>query len=167
MLQSPDSYLKIITITLFTFFVSLVQAQKKKIYFPAWAFQQKNANIYGISVGLWNYSDKPKNTTTNGLRLSLIGEGILLPLVPQSPIAENDSLFQVFKKEPISERINGISLTGTGNAGSYSINGVALGFVGQLNNKVNGISAGIFMNFAQIHNGIQAAIFFNQCYSMN
>jgi hypothetical protein len=159
--------LKISLIILFTFLTFFAFGQGKKTYFPAWTFQQRNASIYGISAGLWNYSEKPKNTTTNGLRLSLIGEGILLPLLPQSPIADNDSLFQVFIKEPISERINGISLSGTGNAGEYSINGIALGTVGQLNKKVNGISAAAFVNCAQIHNGFQTAIFSNLCYKMN
>lgn len=156
--------LPIILLALFPLFAG---AQKKKIYFPAWTFQQKNTTIYGLSVGLWNYSSEPRNTTTNGVRLSLIGEGILVPFVPESPIPDNDSLFKASKKEPPSERINGISLSGSGNGGDYSINGIALGYVGQLNRKVNGISAAGFMNFAMVHNGVQFSIFVTQAYTMN
>ncbi|MNY11774.1 hypothetical protein D3C86_1448220 [compost metagenome] len=157
-------------ITLTVFLVSLtllVHGQQKKTYFPAWTFQQKNINIYGVSAGLWNFTNDPQNTSSNGLRFSLIGEGIVVALAPRSPIAESDNLFQSIIDEPISERVNGISLPGTGNAGSYEINGVAIGLVGHLHNSVNGISVAAMINAAQRHNGIQTTLFTNQCYQMN
>jgi hypothetical protein len=147
------------------FFITLAFGQKKKTYFPICTFHEKNINIDGISLGLWNFSRVPMNTTTNGIRISLIGEGVLVPLVPSSPIAKNDTLFQKEKEVIISETINGISLSGSGNAGAYVINGVSLGLIGQLTHKMNGLSAALFMNFSQIHNGIQIATF-NECYSM-
>jgi hypothetical protein len=156
-----------LTIIFFIYSGLSVQGQHKKTYFPVWTFQQKNTRIYGISVGLWNYAREPKNTTTNGIRLSLIGEGIIVPFAPQSPIAEDDTTFQIAMKGDISERINGISLAGTGSAGRYLINGITVGFIGQLNNKVNGISACIFINLAEMHNGIQVATHINGAYLMN
>lgn len=157
-----------IRLSIFLFLVSLTAfGQEKKTCFPVWTFQQKNITIYGVSGGLWNYSNDPVNTTTNGFRLSLIGEGILVPLAPGSPIPENDSLFHVLRNDPFSERINGISIAGTGNAGSYEVNGITLGLVGHLNNSVNGMSVAAMINYAQIHNGVQVTLLMNQSYRMN
>lgn len=142
------------------------QSQKRKMYFPIWSFQQGNSIIYGISLGLWDFSNTPKNTSTNGLRISLIGEGIFVPLSPESPIARNDSIFNVRKKQSITEYINGINISGSGIAGDYKINGISLGLIGQIAYKVNGFSAAA-MNFTEIHNGIQVGLFVNDCYKMN
>lgn len=155
--------------SIFTFILLLLtisaSAQKKKTYFPAWTFQQKNANIYGLSVGLWNFAENPKRTTSNGLRLSLIGEGILVAWMPASPIPANDSAFLESKKEPYSERINGLNISGTGTAGAYDINGISIGVVGHAVKRVNGISVST-LNFALQHNGIQLGIFVNESYKM-
>ena len=146
-----------IKLSIFLFLVSITaHGQEKKTYFPAWTFQQKNITIYGVSVGLWNYSNDPVNTTTNGFRLSLIGEGILVPLAPRSPIPKNDSLFNVLRNDPFSERINGISIAGTGNAGSYEVNGITLGLVGHLNNSVK---VTLLMNQSYHMNGVQIGLF--------
>ena len=159
--------MKNILTVIFIAFSLFANAQKKKTYFPAWTFQQRDTRIYGLSVGLWNFYRKPLNTTTNGLRIALIGEGILVPMAPRSPIPESDSLYRELKKSPSSERINGICLSGSGNMGEYNINGIALGFIGQANTKLNGISAGLMMNFALAHNGIQLSVHRNECYAMN
>ena len=151
--------------TLLLFLTVFASAQKKKIYFPAWTFQQNNTNIYGLSVGLWNFAEQPKRTTTNGLRLSLIGEGILVAWMPASPTPANDSLFRIQKAEPYSERINGINISGTGTAGAYDINGISLGLIGHAVKRVNGISVSA-LNFALQHNGIQLGVFVNESYKM-
>lgn len=142
-----------------------VEAQKRKVYIPAWTFQQMNTTIDGLSVGLWNFSDTIKRTTTNGIRFSLIGEGILAAFVPHSPIVENDSALDAIRAESPSERINGINISGTGIAGDYHLNGVSIGLIGHFTVKTNGLSASA-LNFSEIHNGIQFAIFLNECYRM-
>lgn len=48
------------------------QDLRRKNYFPIWSFHQKNANIHGISIGLFNWNGE-QNTYTNGIRLELIG----------------------------------------------------------------------------------------------
>ncbi|MEI6949065.1 hypothetical protein V9K67_17920 [Paraflavisolibacter sp. H34] len=153
----------------FTVILSLVLAssygQEKQHYFPVFTFHKKNANIHGVSLGFWNFSSKPRNTTTNGLRLSLIGEGIVVPFVAQDPLADNDSLLQEVRANPVSERVNGISFSTLGNAGAYAINGMALGYVGHFHQQVNGISVAA-LNFSQLHNGVQAAVFMNECAQM-
>jgi hypothetical protein len=140
--------------------------QKKKNYFPVWTYHQRNINIHGVSVGAYSIRDKPRNTNTNGIKLELIGIGFFIPLIPQSPVAQTDSSFIQFQNEPISERINGISLSATGTACDCIINGITAGLVGQIQYKVNGISAAILMNFTQIHNGIQGGLF-NETYKMS
>ncbi|MEO6668878.1 MAG: hypothetical protein ABIN36_05350 [Ferruginibacter sp.] len=157
--------MKITLTLLFSFLIILSYGQKTKTYFPVWTFHQKNSNIYGLSVGLWNFSTNPRNTTTNGLRFSLIGEGLIVPLIPSSPVPENDSLFEVRQKTIITEKVNGINISGTGTAGDFVINGISVGVVGQIEHKVTGISAAILMNFAQTHNGIQIAAY-NETYKM-
>ncbi|MFB6455821.1 LA_2272 family surface repeat-containing protein [Chitinophaga sp. Hz27] len=157
--------MKIIISVLLVFFSVAAVAQKQRVYFPAWTFQQNNTTIYGLSVGLWNFADGPKRTNSNGLRLSLVGEGILVPFVPSDPIIDSDSELIVIKNDTAIETVNGINISGTGIAGDYIINGISLGFVGHLTTKTNGISIAAF-NFTQIHNGLQLAIFMNQCYQM-
>lgn len=90
----------------------------------------------------------------------------MVPLIPQSPVAENDSAFAELMKAPVSERINGLNLSLSGTACDCVTNGVSAGFVGQITRKVNGVSASVFMNFAQVNNGVQAAIFFNGSYKL-
>lgn len=90
----------------------------------------------------------------------------MVPLIPQSPIAQNDSAFAELMKAPVSERINGLNLSLSGTACDCVTNGVSAGFVGQITRKVNGISVSAIMNFAQVTNGVQAAFFINGSYKL-
>jgi len=136
-------------------------------YFPIWTFHQRDINIHGISVGLWSLNSKPRHTNTNGIKFELIGVGLGIPLIPQSPIVETDSALIAFQQEyPLSERINGLNLSTSGTLCDCLTNGLTAGFVGQINFQVNGVSASVFMNFNQVHNGIMIACF-NEAYSMN
>lgn len=139
--------------------------QTRKTYFPIWTFQQRNINVYGLSVGLWSGGVKPRFTNTNGVKLELIGVGLFTPIIPYSPVAQSDSAFEIAKKGKISERINGVSISSTGTACDCVVNGVSAGLVGQIQYNVNGISASGYLNFAQIHNGIQIA-FMNETYKL-
>lgn len=140
-------------------------AQKRKTYFPVWTFQQNNTCINGISAGLWNFKED-RNTVTNGIRIALIGEGMIAPFAPASPSLIEDSAFKNMNTKKFGEKINGINIAATGNLNDYIINGISLGYMGQINSKVNGISAAGFVNYAAIHNGIQVAVFINDAYIM-
>ena len=141
------------------------QVEKRKNYFPIWSFHQKNINIHGISIGIGTVRTGPRYTNTNGIKIEIIGAGIAIPLIPQSPVAKDDSSFIALSKEPISERINGISLSATGTACDCITNGINIGFIGNINYQVNGLTASLLMNFAQKHNGLQFAMF-NEAYYM-
>ena len=147
-------------------FTTSVFGQDRKNYFPLWTNHQENSNIHGISIGLGSFGDTPKNTYTNGIRIEIIGAGILVPLIPNSPIAANDSIFESLRMLPISEKINGLNLSTTGTFCNCTTNGLSAGFIGQINYKINGFSSSLMMNYAQIHNGFQMAII-NESYLLN
>jgi hypothetical protein len=141
------------------------QVEKRKNYFPIWTFHQQNINIHGMSIGLLSFNDEPRYTNTNGIKLELIGMGILIPLIPSSPIVENDSAFIKLAQEPLSEKINGLNLSATGSVCHCLTNGLTAGFIGQIHHQVNGISTSLLMSFTQKHNGIMMAMF-NDAYYM-
>ena len=157
-----------IPIILFLFLTinSFGQVQKKKNYFPIWTFHKDSINIHGISLGLWSFNSKPRYTNTNGIKFELIGVGIVIPLIPRSPIVETDSDFVKLKLVPLSERINGLNLSTSGTLCHCLTNGLTAGFIGQINFQVNGISTSLFMNFSQKHNGVMTALF-NDAYYMD
>jgi hypothetical protein len=143
------------------------EIDKRKNYFPIWSFHQDSISIHGISVGLWSFNSEPRHTNTNGIKLELIGIGMLIPIAPRSPIVETDSAFAALNNEPLSERINGLNLSTSGTLCHCLTNGLAAGFIAQINFQVNGISTAVMMNFSQKHNGIMAAAHLNDAYYMN
>jgi hypothetical protein len=156
--------IKVTILFLSTFLLSFSQTDKRKNIFPIWTFHQDSINIHGVSIGLFSFDGKPSSTYTNGVRIELIGVGLIIPLIPKSPIAENDSSFLKLKQQPISERVNGINLSATGTACNCLINGVSLGLIGQITFQINGFSSSLFMAYSQIHNGIQIAAFTGSYY---
>lgn len=145
----------ILKILLLVFVVTSGKAQQRKNYFPCWSFHQKNANIHGISIGIGSTLNNLKNTKTNGIRLELFGAGILVPLIPHSPITETDSSEYLY---PISEKINGINISSSGTVADCVVNGLSIGAIGNIIYKVNGICVIGFLNFVHISNGIQFAL---------
>lgn len=145
---------------------SLGQVKPRKSHFPIWTFHQDSIDINGLSVGILTYNDKPMFTNTNGIKFELIGMGILFPLIPRSPIVENDSSFLKLKLEPFSERINGLNLSTTGTGCHCLTNGLNAGFIGQINYQVNGISVSFLGILNQKHNGVMASLF-NEAYYIN
>jgi hypothetical protein len=143
--------------------LAVAQNSKRRNYFPAWTYHQKDINIHGLSVGIGTVSNTVRNTNTNGIKIEAIGAGIVIPLVPRSPVVESDNAFEAIARQPVSERINGISLSATGTVCDCITNGLNLGLIGNINYTVNGITASVFMNFAQKHNGLQLAMF-NESY---
>jgi hypothetical protein len=134
--------------------------QDNKNYFPAATFHQANAKITGVSFGIFSgLSEKHTNVLTNGLRLELIGIGLLLPLAPRSPIDERDSLIQI-REVRFTEKINGLNLSGSGTAcDDCVVNGLTLGGIGQYLYAANGISISIVGIITEKHNGLQLSMF--------
>lgn len=123
---------RILIITVSLFFVltacSYGQIVKTKNYFPIWTFHQDSINIHGISIGLWSLNNPPRFTNTNGIKFELIGIGMFLPLIPQSPIVNSDSAYLKLKIEPLSEKINGLNLSTTGTVCHCLTNGLIASF---------------------------------------
>jgi hypothetical protein len=133
-------------------------AQKKKNYLPIWSYHQKNVNIYGLSVGIGSFFE-PVNTNSYGVKIELIGAGILAPLIGSSPTITSDSLQNIEMSKPRDEYIYGLNLSAAGSVCDCQINGVSVGLIGHIDTQVNGLSGALIMNYSQIHNGLQAAMF--------
>lgn len=141
--------------------------EKRKHRFPIGTYHYRNQNITGISVGIFSgHEDEPRNVQTNGIRLEAIGMGLLVPLIPRSPVLETEEAYQATMSSPPSELINGFNLSPAGTVSDGNTNGISAGIIGQIGRRVNGISLSVMMNFAQSNNGVQVAMF-NDTYAMN
>jgi len=150
--------------------IAYAQLPKRANRFPVSTFHKKNLNINGLSVGLYSgygdFADSMRNVHTNGIRLEAIGLGILGPLLPKSPISEDEDDFMELMAKPASEQINGLNLSPAGTICDCIVNGISAGAIGQINRQVSGVSASIIMNMAERHNGVQLAMF-NESFAMN
>lgn len=158
---------KIITLICGLMYLNGLAQSNVKKYFPTATFHKSNAKINGVSFGLLSgLNGKHLNTTSNGLRLELIGLGIGLPLIPRSPINEKDRLVKNSEVEFV-EKINGLNISGSGTVCSDClVNGVSLGSIGQYVYSSNGITVSLLMNLVDKQNGLQLAIF-NESHWMN
>jgi hypothetical protein len=148
-------------------FSASIFGQTKRNYFPIWTYHQENANIHGVSVGLWTWRYEPRNVNTNGIKVELIDVGILVALIPRSPIPDDKEDFDTLMKDSISERVNGMVISATGTVCDCKVNGLSLGGYGQINRQVNGISITSMFNFTQVLNGLQFSLAMNETYKMN
>ncbi|MBT1688664.1 LA_2272 family surface repeat-containing protein [Dawidia soli] len=147
-------------ITIILLFLSVcaqAQTRGKKDYWPLWTYNQKNIRVHGISVGLGFENPEKRASATNGIRMELIGWGVAIPLMSQAPSIVRDSA----DSAPVSERINGLSLSASGTACECTVNGINVGLIGHINYQVNGVTASAFANAARIHNGVQLALIAN------
>ena len=136
----------------------------QKSYAPIWSFQQKNATINGISVGLRSTPRKPKYSKTNGIKVEIFGLGWILLFASETPIASSDTIYNYRISQTPSERINGIAIAGTGSFCDCQVNGLTIGSLGHYNVKINGIGIALFVLTEQM-NGIQIAAFNGVYYS--
>jgi hypothetical protein len=139
--------------------------QTTKTYYPAWTFQQKNITVNGLSFGLGSVRKEPLYTNTNGLKVELIGVGFYLPFILHSSVAQDDSSFEYYRNQPVSEHINGMSLSLTGTNCNCITKGISAGLIVQYNYSLNGLSFSLLMNSAQVHNGVQFSMI-NESYVM-
>jgi hypothetical protein len=127
-----------------------VAVKKQKHRFPIWTYHQKNVTTDGISLGLASWVGS-ENSNANGIKIELIGAGILSPLFPQSPVSQDDEIFNKKLKQPITETVNGLVVSATGTiCGTCNTNGLIIGGVGNYNYKLNGLVVACFSNFTEI-----------------
>lgn len=117
-------------------------------------------------MGLGWESPEKRSSTTNGIRAELIGAGIVTLLLNDSPLVIRDSAVFAKAQIPVSERINGVSLSALGTVCNCIINGVNVGLVGHIYYQVNGLTASGFMNYSRKHHGVQIAIIGNRSYEV-
>ncbi len=161
-------YTKTMRLLLITYLTLVLTSSfgQSKIRLPVWTFNTKNTNVYGLAAG-YTTTEKIESVKTNGLRLELVGLGMLLPLIPEAPIAKDDSSHILYLKGPYAETVNGINLSPIGTGCDCKINGINIYGVGSITGQVNGISTGFFINITERQNGAQGSIYFNIAYELN
>jgi hypothetical protein len=142
------------------------RAHNKNV-FPVWTYHQDSINIHGVSLGLWS-PIKTQHTNTNGIKVELIGIGLLILLAGNGPIVESDSAFeQILLENPLSERINGIAVSGLGTICQCTTNGLTVGGIAQYNYSANGVMVATHINMVQKMNGLMATFSINSAYKVN
>jgi len=156
----------------------VMKADSRRPMLPIWTYQDKNRDIYGLSLGIHSRG-KFFNTRTNGLRIEAVGIGIILSMMPHFP-ENNDSVHLHIMSEPARQIVNGVNLSPLGSMCFCDVNGISLGGWGQWMRSVNGFSASLFMHLTERHHGIsfgawnvntqtkglQLAIIYNQSMSI-
>jgi hypothetical protein len=137
-----------------------------KVRFPIWTFNTKDTKVFGLALGLMA-TDGVQNVTSNGLRFELLGLGLFLPLIPEAPVADSDSLHYDLLKGPYAERINGINLSPIGHGCDCKVNGLNIYGFGSITGQVNGLSLGFLLSGTERINGVQMTGFFNFTYEVN
>ena len=158
-------FFTVLLFTLNSFGQEISQNTERKNRYLFWTYHQKNVNTNGISFGVGSFGES-MNSYTNGIKIELIGMGILLPLIPRSPIPESEIEYEKLLTQPISERVNGIVISGAGTACDCTTNGINIGLIGHSTRKLNGISIAGLGNLIQKSNGIQIGAF-NENFIMN
>lgn len=159
--------MKIRLIICFLLLGTNIQAQFKKEKgnrFPIGSYHFKNTKIHGVSLGLGTSPNNIRNVTTNGVKLELIGVGLFVALIPESPISDTKQDFDTLYLQKRSELINGLSLSLSGTACNCVTNGVSLSGWAHYNYQVNGISGVWWINFTEIVNGLQFSFILNDSY---
>lgn len=151
---------------LFSGLDSFSQAHNRKTRWPVGTFHTDNADIYGLSLGIWTHRLHQRSTNTNGIKFELLGVGWAVPMAGGSA-AESDSSFIEFQNKVVSERINGLNLSTTGSVCHCLTNGLQAGFIGQSGFQTNGVSVALMINDMQRSNGVMLAAFVNGAYQAN
>ena len=99
---------------------------------------------------------EPRLTNTNGLKIELIGAGLLVFFAGSDPLNDYDSLF--LSGGQVSERIYGVSFSSKGTVCESITNGINIGGIGNINYKINGVNIAGLVNYTQIQNGLQLSI---------
>jgi len=117
---------------------------KQRLRLPVWTYYDKNTVIWGISLG---FGQGARNVTTNGIKISAPGIGILSPLFPSFPLpTDSDEEFQEAQQyralyKNAKEVVNGINFGGSGDwlINTY-VNGLNINLIGSCYVQNNGIT---------------------------
>jgi len=158
--------MKRILIFLFSFnaFSATAQLYEQEQRYFFWPFNSENTTIYGISFDDLNSDGQAKFVRTNGLRLELLGLGVLLPAANGSPITGADTI--IYTSHFCEEIVNGLSIS-TGSFGDFSYNGVAISVTAQYGPELNGIALAGISNSMDMVNGLQATALQNEALLCN
>ncbi|MGG8495495.1 LA_2272 family surface repeat-containing protein [Tenacibaculum sp. TC6] len=146
----------------------VIIAQQRKLRTPLWTTHSKNTDIVGISFGILPktvFNDSTL-TRTYGIRLEIPGLGVLLPLIPKSPLSTSDEEHENELNFEPSEIVYGVNLS-SGSTSEILVNGVSGAFIGQHFIKMNGIAISGIGNIIEKQNGAALSILGNNCYTIN
>ena len=160
--------MKNILLLLLTLYFWTTAAQQRKLRAPLWTTHSENTDIVGISFGILPKTvfNDPTLTRTYGVRLEIPGLGVLLPLIPKSPLSTSDEEHENELNFEPSEIVYGINLS-SGFTSETLVNGISGAFIGQYFIKMNGIAISGIGNIIEKQNGIALSILGNDCYTIN
>lgn len=137
----------------------------KKNRLPVWTYYDKHTRITGLSLGIGEFG-KPRNVTTNGVKLDVIGTSLAYSLFPPFLLAPPSLWIDMDNRwRPAEQSIlyknrfcvtNGLSLSVAGSVqDGHIINGIGFGGLATINYRVNGLSIAGLNNGLIYSNGLQ------------
>lgn len=140
-------------------------------YLPAYK-TEINGLAAGLIINSMKESHEPEMVTIlSGVGIELIGLGIILPIVPSSPIyIEPDSLYQsesfvdsiITRYNNPGYIVNGAIFSPGGIAGhNIEVNGLNLSGINTLTSKMNGFSTSVLFNISGVVNGVSLSVIGN------
>lgn len=147
-------------------FASLLASSQNKFRLPIWTFHDNNTTIAGLSFGLTS-TEKRVNVKSIGLHFELLGLGIIVPMMPSSPLKDSFK-YEELSKELISEKIYGLNISPFGTASNtIEISGISINGIASISRKTNGLSFSLLGNCADITNGGQFGLIGNEVQIIN
>ncbi len=130
-------------------------ATKMRTRGPVWYVPAEDTRVIGVGVNVFTVPTVT-NSFVNGVRIEVIGPGIVLPLAPDtaSPCWETREEYLANVSAP-GENVYGLELSGTGTLMEGRIVGISLGWIGSIKNKVTGLVGTLGVNTARDVTGIQ------------
>ena len=135
------------------------QNQEVKKVYPFGTYNKSNKITSGISFGVF-HSKNLTNSTTNGIRLELLGQGVGTLFISKFVNNKQDSL-NLYLGD-YTEKINGISFSLLGLFGTQKVNGINIGIYGNKLSLLNGIGITASINMGEKLNGISLAGILNE-----
>jgi hypothetical protein len=130
-------------------------ASTMKTHVPVWCVPVDNTRVDGLGLTLFTASEVT-NAVVNGVRIELVGPGVLIPLVPDTVSPCFNTREEYLGRLSIQgEDVNGFELSGSGTAMRGHIRGISLGLIGGIKNRVTGFAGTLGWNTALDVTGIQ------------
>lgn len=134
---------------------------QNKIRLPIWTYHSDSTTILGLSVGFTPVR-LGTNTVTVGVKCDFSPIGLLMPLIPQSPLSQSQIEHDTLPSTDSLESVYGI----TASIGSASgiVNGLNFNGLGGITRKLRGVSASFHANYDEDMIGFQVAFLANQAF---